>query len=85
VGPRVGLDERKLRTHRDSIPDRPTPSSVAIPTELPGPRNVIGYLFIFILRLSVEGYELLIVRKYDLSWCKQKEIRERFASVTTAN
>jgi len=27
----------KSRPHRDSIPDRPTRSSVAIPTELPGP------------------------------------------------
>jgi len=29
----------KSRPHRDSIPDRPVPSSVAIPTELPGPRH----------------------------------------------
>ena len=28
---------RKSRPHQDSIPDRPTRSSVAIPTELPGP------------------------------------------------
>ena len=28
----------KSRTHRDSIPDRPARSSVAIPTELPGPQ-----------------------------------------------
>ena len=27
----------KFRPHRDSIQDRPTRSSVAIPTELPGP------------------------------------------------
>ena len=27
----------KSRPHRDSIADRPTRSSVAIPTELPGP------------------------------------------------
>jgi hypothetical protein len=27
----------KFRPHRDSIPDRPARSSVAIPTELPGP------------------------------------------------
>jgi len=30
----------KSRPHRDSIPDRPARSSVAIPTELTGPRNV---------------------------------------------
>ena len=30
----------KSRPHRDSIPDRPTRSSVVIPTELPGPHVV---------------------------------------------
>ena len=30
---------RKSRPHRDSIPDRPARSSVAIPTELPGQHN----------------------------------------------
>ena len=39
VGPRAGLDGGKSRLHRDSIPDRPARSSVAIPTELPGPRT----------------------------------------------
>ena len=29
----------KSRPHRDSIPDRPARSSVAIPTELPGPQQ----------------------------------------------
>ena len=29
----------KSRPHRDSIPDRPARSSVAIPTELPGPHH----------------------------------------------
>jgi len=39
VGPRAGLDRcGKYRPHRDSIPDRPARSSVAIPTELPGPQ-----------------------------------------------
>jgi len=33
----------KSRTHRDSIPDRPARSTVAIPTELPGPHNIIIY------------------------------------------
>jgi len=30
----------KSRPHRDSIPDRPARSSIAIPTELPGPLSV---------------------------------------------
>ena len=37
----------KSRPHRDSIPDRPARSSVAIPTELPGPRVYI-YIYIYI-------------------------------------
>jgi len=39
VGPRAGLDGRKVTPHRDSIQDPPARSSVAIPTELPGPHN----------------------------------------------
>jgi len=31
----------KTRPHRDSIPDRPARSAVAIPTELPGPPSLI--------------------------------------------
>ena len=34
MGPRTGLDCGKSRLHRDSIPDLPACSSVAIPTEL---------------------------------------------------
>ena len=36
VGPRAVWTGGKSRPHRDSIPDRPARSSVAIPTELPG-------------------------------------------------
>ena len=32
----------KSRPHRDSIPDRPARSSVAVPTELPGPHLSYG-------------------------------------------
>jgi len=32
----------KSRPHRDSIPVRPARSSVAIPTELPGPLSYVG-------------------------------------------
>jgi hypothetical protein len=38
VGPRAGLDRYgKSRPNQDSIPGPSSPSSVAIPTELPGP------------------------------------------------
>ena len=37
VGPRSGLEGGKSRLHRESIPDRPARSSVAITTTLTGP------------------------------------------------
>ena len=41
MGPRAGLDRcGKSRPHRDSIPERPARSSVAISTELPCPCTV---------------------------------------------
>jgi hypothetical protein len=40
VGSRAGLDVcEKSRPHRDSIPGLSSPSSFAIPTELPGPQT----------------------------------------------
>jgi hypothetical protein len=45
VGPRAGLDGcGQSRPHRDSIAGPSSPQSVAIPTELPGPRyyNIKG-------------------------------------------
>jgi len=36
----------KSRPHRDSIPDLPARSSVAIPTELPGPHLSVKYQFL---------------------------------------
>ena len=41
MGPKAGLDRcGKSDPHRDSIPGLPTPYPVAIPTELPVPRDV---------------------------------------------
>ena len=40
MGLRAGLEGQKPRPHRDSIPDRPARSSVAISSELPGPHVV---------------------------------------------
>jgi len=48
MGPRAGLDGRKSRPHRDSIPDLPARSSVAIPTELPGPLARIYWINILV-------------------------------------
>ena len=41
---RYGRTEGKSRLHRDSIPDRPVRSSVAMPTELPGPQYVCYFV-----------------------------------------
>ena len=38
--PRLVWTGGKSRPHWDSIPDRAARSSVAIPTELPGPHNI---------------------------------------------
>ena len=38
----------KSRPHQDSIPDRPARSSVAIPTELPGPHCIYIYIYMYI-------------------------------------
>ena len=46
MGPRAGLEGQKISPHLDSIPDRPAGSSVAIPTELPGPRSIGSFLIL---------------------------------------
>ena len=44
----------KSRPHRDSIPDRPARSSIAIPTELPGPHIFhIIYIYTYIYTLYI--------------------------------
>jgi hypothetical protein len=43
MGPRTDLDVcEKSRPHRDSILGPPSPKPVAIPTELPGPRDILS-------------------------------------------
>ena len=64
VGPKAGLDGRKISSHRDSIPDRPARSSVAIQTELLGP------LFLKIpsvyngIETLPKSYESLVILKF---------------------
>jgi len=40
VGPRAGLDRRKVSPPPGFDPGRSSPSSVATPTELPGPHTL---------------------------------------------
>ena len=81
VGPWAGLDGRKIsspewargpvwtggksRPHRDSIPDRPARSSVAIQTELPGPPFYVANLFYSWFEvqdhLSVDGRPYIVL------------------------
>ena len=51
----------KSRPHRDSIPDRPVRSSVAIPTELPGPHN-LQYCNNLLKSVFSKSLEILRVR-----------------------
>jgi hypothetical protein len=51
VGPRAGLDGRKISSPPGFDPGPSSPYSVAIPTELPGPQlvNLVG----FIIRIQI--------------------------------
>jgi len=74
VGPGPVGTVGKSRPHRDSIPDRPARSSVAIPTELPGPLFVVKYrkhsskIIYYLLKLHIiffhTGTETCIVLLY---------------------
>ena len=67
MGPRAGLDGRKISPHRDSIPVPSSPWSVAIPTELPGPQNV-DLCTLKIPRNCLRNKEINILRQYFLLW-----------------
>jgi len=75
VGLRACLEGRKLSSPPDSIPDRPTRSSVAIPTELPGPHSWnIFLLFTFLIWST-----LLLVRNLGKETVELARVRERSA------
>jgi len=52
----------KSRPSRDSIPDRPARSSVAIPTELRGPHNIIIYYIIILY------YNTIVTIAYSIQY-----------------
>jgi len=60
----------KSRPHRDSIPDRPARSSVAIPTEPPGPLTLL-YYNIIILYYNI-NITVVIVIYAVCSWPKRQ-------------
>jgi len=53
----------KSRPHRDSNPDRPARSSVAIPTELPGPQKIQEY----VRKNRALIYSTLLIKMTDTS------------------
>ena len=55
MDPSDGLDGWKISSQKDSIPGRPALSSVAIPTELPGPHTI-----------DIITYKMHFVRSYTL-------------------
>ena len=57
MGPRAGLDLRKISSPWDSIPVRPARSSVAIPTGLLGPHSDQYIVLIFISEISCHAWE----------------------------
>jgi len=81
----------KSRPHRDSIPDRPVRSSVAIPTKLPGPHTHTHththtqththiYIYMLLNQREYEGRtEILETRK--VFWSENMEGREHFFNV----
>jgi len=54
----------KSRPHRDSIPDRPARSSVAIPTELPGPLVLLLHTYIHICSSNNSNNNNVCVHTY---------------------
>ena len=56
----------KSRPHQDSIPDHSARSSVAIPTELPGPlnKNLMPIHFMIRMRCSIFAIVILVHVKY---------------------
>ena len=68
MGPRADLEGRKSRPHRDSIPDRPAPSSVVIPTELPGPPIELGRIRIQKDKWEKRHVSQLVDRGFDIHW-----------------
>ena len=73
----------KSRPHRDSIPDRPVHSSVAIPTELPGPQmtgSTKRNLFIYVSKVYLSLQLVRILFTSD----KKAENTDKISFVTTS-
>ena len=62
MGPRAGLDGGKFRPTGIRSLNRPARSSVAIPTELPGPNfSVVTFDSVFIVHSMIQGYMFFVL------------------------
>jgi len=60
VGPRAGLDGRKISSPPGFYPGPSSPKSVAIPIELPGPL----YIYIYVCMYTTTGFHKLIIKQF---------------------
>jgi len=75
VGPRASVDGCiKSRPHRDSIPDRPPRSSVAILTELPGPHYYHITVSFLVLIARIKMTAALQPLPHKPLWRAQEEL-----------
>ena len=60
MDPRAGLDGRKISSPPGFDPGPSSPQSVAMPTNLPGPLSIVGYikvtreLLVFVIEIFVD-------------------------------
>ena len=62
MGPRAGLDGRKISSRPRFDPGPSSPQSVAIPTELLGPHNIITLIIYIIIYYNI----ILIILNYNI-------------------
>ena len=62
----------KSRLHRDSIPDRPARSSVAIPTEVPGPQILPEYFNLIRMKWAEQVAHMGLRRKHKI-WSEYRK------------
>jgi len=64
VGPRAGVDGRKISSPPGFDPGPSSPWSVTIPTELPGPRVLLLLILLYIVGIN---FNINVSAYYDLN------------------